>query len=340
MENIENQKIKNTLQKRNIYTKQDSGAIFLLAVIVPQIVGSVFVIFLMFYCNFTKQDYTTVASQILPTVLLTAISQLCFVGIFFAYNGFMRINARRACRLDFNVGILDIILSVCIGIIALFGFNNLITSFDALFTLLGHTSSSMPLPLDNGWWLMLNILLLAVLPALFEELLFRGIILNGLRQYGRWTAIFVSAALFALLHGNIDQLIYPFILGVIFGIIADRTKSTIPTILAHFVNNSVVLIINYLSTINNVSQSVTVDLKFVLLSILYAIIASGAIVLLLFLLKREPKQTKDSPSNQPQVSINQSDLCYFDAAKQKPNVLLWVGIGIGGLIWILNLFVS
>lgn len=333
MENIENQTdIKNVLQKRNIYTKQDAGAVFLLAVIVPQIIGTIFVIFLMSYCMFTKQDYTEVAQQTLPTVFLTAISQLCFVGIFFGYNAAMHVNTKKACRLDFKIGVTNYILPVCIGIFALFGYNNLITSFDWLLNLLGHTSSSMPLPLDNGWWLVLNLFLLAVLPAIFEELLFRGIILNGLRQYGKWTAILGSAGLFTLLHGNIDQLIYPFLLGLIFGIIADRTASTIPTILAHFVNNSIVIVINYLSTINHSSQVVSVDWVFVLLSLLIAVLATGAIFAVMYFINRESKKEQSLDT-----TINQNDLAYFEKASTKTNVMLWVSIGIGSLIWLLNL---
>lgn len=344
MEIINQQKeFKSVLQKRNIYTKQDAGVVFLLAVVIPQIIGTVFVILMMVYCNFAKKDYAQITNQTLPLVLLTAISQLCFVGIFFGYNGFMHINAKKACRIDFKVGATNMIFAICIGIIALFGFNNLITSFDALFKLLGHTSASMPLPLDNGWWLCLNILLLAVLPAIFEELLFRGIILNGLRQYGKWTAIIVSALLFALIHGNIDQLVYPFLLGLIFAIIADRTSSTVPTIFAHFVNNCTVIVINYLSTINHASQSVTVDLKFVLLSILFAVLAGATIVGLLFCIKREAV-TKDDKQTANQDdstvnTINQNDLAYFEKVQTKPNTCLWIGIAIGCIIWILNLIV-
>lgn len=343
MEIIKQQKeFKSVLQKRNIYTKQDAGVVFLLAVVIPQIIGTVFVILMMVYCNFAKKDYAQITNQTLPLVLLTAISQLCFVGIFFGYNGFMHINAKKACRIDFKVGATNMIFAICIGIIALFGFNNLITSFDALFKLLGHTSASMPLPLNNGWWLCLNIFLLAVLPAIFEELLFRGIILNGLRQYGKWTAIIVSALLFALIHGNIDQLVYPFLLGLIFAIIADRTSSTVPTIFAHFVNNCTVIVINYLSTINHASQSVTVDLKFVLLSILFAVLAGATIVGLLFCIKREAKVSKDNKQTENQDdltinTINQNDLAYFEKVQTKPNTCLWIGIAIGCIIWILNL---
>lgn len=335
MEIVEQQKeFKSVLQKRNLYTKQDAGAIFLLAVIVPQIIGTVFVILLMTYCSFARKNYTEIANQTLPLVLLTAISQLCFVGIFFGYNGFMHINTKKACRIDFKVGATNMIFAICIGIIALFGFNNLITSFDALLQLLGHTSASMPLPLDNGWWLALNIFLLAVLPAIFEELLFRGIILNGLRQYGKWTAIIVSALLFALIHGNIDQLVYPFLLGLIFAVIADRTSSTVPTIFAHFVNNCTVIVINYISTINHSSQSVTVDLKFVLLSILFAVLASATIFGLLVCIKRENKK-----ANQNISTPNQNDLAYFEKVQNKPNTCLWAGIAFGCIIWILNLII-
>ena len=159
----------------------------------------------------------------------------------------------------------------------------------------------------------------------------------------KWTAIIVSALLFALIHGNIDQLVYPFLLGLIFAVIADRTSSTVPTIFAHFVNNCTVIVINYLSTINHASQNVTVDLKFVLLSILFAVLAGATIVGLLFCTKREVKVSKGdnqtANDDSTVTAINQNDLAYFEKVQTKPNTYLWIGIAIGCIIWILNLII-
>jgi hypothetical protein len=81
--------------------------------------------------------------------------------------------------------------------------------------------------------------LMAVVAApLLEEGLFRGIILNGyLKNYKPMHGIVVSSLLFGLIHGNLQQGIGAFILGLIFGWLYWQTKSLLPSILLHFANN-------------------------------------------------------------------------------------------------------
>ena len=77
----------------------------------------------------------------------------------------------------------------------------------------------------------------AIIPAFVEEILFRGTICRVLRIYGKGTAVIISALLFALMHTNIEQLLYTFVAGLFFGWIYVETKSIIAPILLHFVNN-------------------------------------------------------------------------------------------------------
>ena len=56
---------------------------------------------------------------------------------------------------------------------------------------------------------------IGVLPAICEEALFRGVIMRGLRQFGDVFAIICSAGIFAIMHGNYEQLILQFTIGLI-----------------------------------------------------------------------------------------------------------------------------
>jgi membrane protease YdiL (CAAX protease family) len=60
-----------------------------------------------------------------------------------------------------------------------------------------------------------------------------------LATYGKTSAIVISAALFALMHTNIEQLLYTFVAGLFFGWIYMETGSLKAPILLHFVNNAV-----------------------------------------------------------------------------------------------------
>ncbi|MBQ9086257.1 MAG: CPBP family intramembrane metalloprotease [Clostridia bacterium] len=79
----------------------------------------------------------------------------------------------------------------------------------------------------------------AVVPAFCEEILFRGVILSNLIPFGRTTAIWGSAILFGLMHGNILQFFYTSLLGIILGYVYVRTKSIWICMLIHFVNNGI-----------------------------------------------------------------------------------------------------
>ena len=74
----------------------------------------------------------------------------------------------------------------------------------------------------------------AIVPAVFEEFAFRGVVLNKLRKFGDSYAIIMSAVLFGLMHGNLSQIPFAFILGLVIGFIAVKTNSIIPGILIHF----------------------------------------------------------------------------------------------------------
>ncbi len=83
------------------------------------------------------------------------------------------------------------------------------------------------------------LLLMAVVPAICEELAFRGFIFGGLVR-GRHAvrAVLVTAIMFGVSHGVLQQSISATIMGVLLGWISLRTGSVLPTILIHVVNNS------------------------------------------------------------------------------------------------------
>jgi sodium transport system permease protein len=86
------------------------------------------------------------------------------------------------------------------------------------------------------------ILVLALLPALCEELAFRGFILQGLlRGFRPWPAILLSAFLFALYQMNVFQFLPHFVFGVILGVLVVRSGSVLPAMVFHLVYNSLLL---------------------------------------------------------------------------------------------------
>jgi membrane protease YdiL (CAAX protease family) len=87
----------------------------------------------------------------------------------------------------------------------------------------------------------LGVLVLAVLPALGEELLFRAVLQNKLLRLfsNPHTAILLGAAVFSFLHFQFEGFLPRWILGAIFGYFYYFSKNLIFPILLHFFNNAV-----------------------------------------------------------------------------------------------------
>ena len=78
---------------------------------------------------------------------------------------------------------------------------------------------------------------IAVIPPLFEEFAFRGVVLSSLRKYGDWFAIVCSSVLFALFHGNFIQIPFAFLSGLVLGLAVVRTNNLWTSVAIHFLNN-------------------------------------------------------------------------------------------------------
>lgn len=93
---------------------------------------------------------------------------------------------------------------------------------------------------DSRWWAPL--LLIAVLPAICEELAFRGFILSGLRHLGhKWWAIGLSAVAFGAVHLFVQQKMSAAVIGMLLGYLAVQTSSLWPCILFHVTHNGLQL---------------------------------------------------------------------------------------------------
>lgn len=93
------------------------------------------------------------------------------------------------------------------------------------------------------------ILILAVLPAICEELTFRGFIFGGLLHHGgALRAIVVSALFFGFAHTILQQSLAACVMGLILGLIAWRTGGVICTMIVHVINNTLSLTLAWCAT--------------------------------------------------------------------------------------------
>lgn len=96
--------------------------------------------------------------------------------------------------------------------------------------------------------LILNILILAVVPAVCEELFFRSVVQQTMHKWFKnaHVAIFVTAILFSLAHGEIYAFVPRAIIGVILGYLFYYSGSVVVNICAHFLNNALIVVLYFL----------------------------------------------------------------------------------------------
>ncbi len=110
---------------------------------------------------------------------------------------------------------------------------NIITMNFVENTVLEYSNDILDMPIAMA------IFAIALLPPFCEELAFRGVVYGGYRRDCRpLAAILTSALLFGLMHGNINQFAYAFVIGLAMALLVEATGSIWPSILMHIMINS------------------------------------------------------------------------------------------------------
>lgn len=133
-----------------------------------------------------------------------------------------------------------ILLLIVISMGIVYPFNMLTTLIGTLLQQLTGQGLENPLAAvilgSNPW---VNIIFAVVVAPVMEEILFRGILYKKLIRFGGKTFVFFSALVFALMHPNLYQVIYAFLLGVLFGFIRYYTGSIKYSIILHMSINMI-----------------------------------------------------------------------------------------------------
>lgn len=169
------------------------------------------------------------------------------------------------------------------GLLSLSELNGLFLQFLELF---GYVSTEINLPSLDGLGFVGVLIVVAVLPAVFEEIIFRGFLLKGMKSFGPLGAVLVCGGLFALYHQNPAQTIYQFCCGAAFAWVAIQAGSILPTVASHFLNNAYIIVMTKLGV------EVFPTPVYILLLVL-EIISFIAAMVLLFLDKKPENGEKD-----------------------------------------------
>jgi membrane protease YdiL (CAAX protease family) len=256
-----------------------------------------------------KPDWYIYLNYLLPQIALILVTVLYFSWLKRPVKETIR---KQKCNPKYFL--LAILLQV--GLLSLGSLNEMFASFLKRF---GYQDSAPILPNLDGFGLVATIFCVAVLPAVFEEIFFRGILLKGLRSFGIIGSIVLCGALFSLYHQNPVQTVYQFACGVAFAFITIRSGSVLPTIVSHFLNNTIVIVLARLG-VNEIPSSVY--LPYVMVTSLCLIASLGY----LFFFDRERAEIEVSkPKKGQEKEIKSERVRFF--------VCALVGIAVFAVNW-------
>lgn len=251
---------------------------------------------------------------------LTFLLSLLVEGIFFfaalSVAKLQQIDLYEATDVKKPIKGKTVLICLAIAIISLFAFSSLSEVFAFSLEKLGYKSEfGDSIKINSLFAYIVYIVLVCISPAFFEEFLFRGVILNGLKKYGKHMAVFVSAFLFMIMHGGPDQTIHQFILGIIYGYIFIETGSLWSTIIMHFFNNFYAVTVLFIASLAGVSTESPEVLptwqelgQTLAIGLSMAAIGGYLIYLLIKAIRKTKKQEKDKAEKLLEGEITQEKI--------------------------------
>lgn len=183
--------------------------------------------------------------------LFSTVMQCGFMGLmpFLMYRLPPRQGTSFSKAMGLRIPDLTVILLAVVAGIVMFLVNIVVSSLsNALWETLGYTSVNASGTIYSGIEVfILEAVTGAMMPAVFEEITHRGILSaaleeNGVSDFGK---VMIMGLFFGMAHQNITQLIPTFVVGIIISVLAVKTRSLIPGMIIHFLNNFLITLVNF-----------------------------------------------------------------------------------------------
>lgn len=192
-------------------------------------------------------------NQLLPSIGLTQVG-LVFMPVIY-YLFYTKSPMKKTLKLH-RIKFSNLFLSALLGvlIIPIVMLINLLSQF-----FVKSTTTEILGDIGNESYLF-SLLVIAVFPAIFEELISRGILLSNYRNTKLLVTCSASGLFFGMMHLNINQFLYAFVLGFIFSLVVHITGSIFSSMIMHFVVNGINLSLAYIASSDTFASLVDGDM--------------------------------------------------------------------------------
>jgi len=269
-----------------------------IGLILGNVIGLLFATFtgdqtmLQLYAAFQTNDFSE--SLKVPLLVYQGLSSF-FAFIFFPWLYLRLVEKRRfAIFFDSDAHNLRPIFMIVLLVISFMGLNSLIIQWnmeldfpDFMETFARNAEDQAKIltefltDFNNPWQFLLGFLVIAILPAIGEEFIFRGLLQNKIQQISKNAhfAVWLAAIIFGLVHLQFYGVLPRILLGALFGYLYIWSGSLLMPILAHLVNNGFTLLMIYLYDSGVTSFNIEEDSNIPYTSVVISIILT---VLLIF----------------------------------------------------------
>ncbi|MCR4875074.1 MAG: CPBP family intramembrane metalloprotease [Clostridia bacterium] len=232
---------------RTLYM-HDGAANYIVAFILQLILQLLFTIVLM--STMTLDERTAFSDTYAYRVILIIVNELSIGLTPLFYSKVLGQNYYLDMGFKKKLSIPQIGMLIAIAFVLVVAFLPLAQwVFDLLVKTGYNTAKLTTLTVSTPAQLVIGIILFALVPAILEETLYRGMIARAFKKHSFVLAIFVGGLLFALMHASPVQLVHQFFLGCICCVVYFATASIYAPIIIHFVNNLIAVVGSYLMSV-------------------------------------------------------------------------------------------
>lgn len=243
MKNLINERYEGMEHNYRGLKPRDGGGIYLTAYILLWFV-TIILALITELAKIDLNDSSSAAALAINYAQLFCV-QLAFIGAPFMYCKAVNKPAMAVLRLKEGLNIKQILLLAAISVLCIIAFLPIANLFLMFLEWTGYSYEPGIILGTTLPTLFLGLIFVALMPAIGEEVLFRGFIARGLKGGGYVFSMVLTGFMFSIFHGNAVQFIHQFLLGMILCFVYFVSGSIYASMIIHFMNNAISLIVTY-----------------------------------------------------------------------------------------------
>lgn len=337
---------KQKVKQDNKFTVLDAFRFFFFLIIAIFVASMIFEIVLSIIESSTGNDiHETETVKVLEYV----ISPVTLIVFSIVYSLVRKVKLKSSFSDGQPISLLPISVAIVLAIIAIFLFTPFMEAVEYGFMQMGYNPDDT-IPMEalmksSGKYFFLGLFVYALLPAIAEEIVFRGVIQNSIHsKYNGFVAITVSTLLFVFMHGALQQTVYQAVMGIMLGYVALVGGSIFYSTILHFLNNAFVLLFGCFEIVPYLSEGFlylnVFSLVFPICIFLLGLVLVGILFWVLKYLRTKnffryiPKKKRSKTQECVEEKLKFKDLWKNTAYNEK--IYAISSISLVGLLWLIN----